>query len=523
MPNTQQSQAMAWDAAIGPQIAPAFDSEQALIGTVLFSDADRAAALADLRSDEFQDQTCRAVWRVLQGMHARGETIDPVTVAAHTSKRLQARLDAGFFFALASLRPTWVGWESEAKRIRDAARRRQLLELARSLETKAQDAEHDPVESAALAQADLLRLANVEPQDTVASLYELAQQPVDHGETLLGSGECRYLERGAVLLLAAPSGVGKSHLAAQAATAWACGRQAFGLVPYNDALRCMILQAENPPNDARTIAAGMFRGLQLTDADAELVNRNTRQVWLPGCTGQQLLARLRGLLAAWPADVVFLDPLAGFAHGDLTKPEVVQEFCRAGLGALAVQCRCALFVCHHVPKPNANKDKRKMGTYDHQYAGAGSADLVANWPRAVLTLEALDRGEFLMRAAKRRPPWQDHDGQQSWVLGIRHTESMVWETFEPPAEAKRRSQHTEPDLTAFTGQIVELFKECGPMKTRVYEERIMALGIKLRTARACVDLCLSDGLLVESRGLKNSKTVGLPGQAVQCGKETTNV
>lgn len=212
----------------------------------------------------------------------------------------------------------------------------------------------------------------------MVSLVELATQPIDFGETLIGAGSCRYIERNAVAVLAAPAGVGKSHLATQGAVGWSCGREAFGLRPMNGPLRVLKLQAEDPPNDAREMAANMINGLALTETERGLVAEDTRQVWLPGLTADASLDRVRVLPRQWPADLVFIDPLAGFAAGDLVRPEVVQSFCRAGLGALAVQFHCALFICHHVPKPNAQRDATRKGAYDFQYSGAGSADLVAN-------------------------------------------------------------------------------------------------------------------------------------------------
>ncbi|MBP7638015.1 MAG: AAA family ATPase [Kiritimatiellae bacterium] len=509
---------LSWDSKIGPHIPPTFDSEQALIACALFSDVDRPAALAAVPHTDFMNETCRAIWRVLQAMHRAGETIDPVSVAGRTTKRLQARLDAGYFFNLAALRPTHVGWESEAARIKAAARRRRIAETAQAMTQKVNDND-DPDAIIAEAQATLARMATVAAGDAPESVYELATQEIDHGETLLGDGECRYLERGAVLMLAAPSGVGKSHLAAQAAVSWACGRAVFGLRPHGDPLRSLIVQAENPPNDSRAIAAGMIRGLALSNSEAAAVHERTRQVWLPGCTGDAFLSRLRAMLAAWPCDVVIVDPLGGFVAGDLTKPETVQAFCRSGLGALAVQCRVALFVCHHIPKPTAAKDKRKMGSYDWQYAGAGSADLTANWPRAVLSMEAIERGQFVLHAGKRRPPWVDDQGQQAWEIGVRHSEAMVWETFELPKEQRKAGRQASPDPSTYAGAVTELFRVHGPMCKDVFESRLQAAEVPRDKGRACISLLIEGGVLAQWKGRGNAKIVGLAAAEPNMDKE----
>ena len=381
----------------------------------------------------------------------------------------------------------------------------------------------DATEPAALRAEIETLAANAEPSDTAKkatengapfSLVELAEQPIDPAETLIGAGSCRYVERGAVLLLAAPSGVGKSHLAAQGAVSWSCGRVAFGLPPTMP-LRCLILQAENPPNDSRSIARTMIEGLALSASERAAVHANTLQVWLPGCAGEPFLIEAARLLKAWPADLVFVDPLAGFADGDLVRPEVVQRFCRGGLSALAVKHRCALFVCHHVPKPNAQRDASRMGTYDHQYAGAGSADLVANWPRAVLTMQAIARGEFILRAAKRRPPWTTPDGMQAWEIGLRHTPGGTWETCEVDATTARTGRPKAPDPETFRAAVLVLLRDAGAMPKTALESRIRAKVTNSRDgARAVLELLQADGSLVAWRGAGRGgcTMIGLPAE-----------
>lgn len=332
------------------------------------------------------------------------------------------------------------------------------------------------------------------PKDDVSvplSLIEIANQPIDPTETLIGVGDCRWLERGAVAIMAALAGIGKSHLATQLATCWSCGRTAFGLPPVRP-LRILILQAENPPNDSRAIAGYIMRGLSLTENERAAVHANTRQIWLPGCTGTTFLDRARMYLAGWTADLVFIDPLSSFAPGDLVKPEIVQSFCRAGLSALANDCHCGLFILHHTPKPNSQRDPSKMGVYDHQYSGAGAADLVANWPRAVLTMQALERGKFILRAAKRRPPWATEQGEQLWMLGMKHTDSGIWEQFEVLPGLAEKNQPGKVDVLAFVPTDKQLSKDA-----LISRAQIAGIGEK-KTRRFIAEL-IEDGALHEWR------------------------
>ena len=303
-------------------------------------------------------------------------------------------------------------------------------------------------------------------------------------------------------------------MATQVAVSLSCGRAAFGLPPAAGPLRCLILQAENPPNDARGMARNMVAGLELSPDERELVAANTRQVWLPGTTGDEFLRTLAARLRVWPADLVFIDPLAGFADGDLTKPDTVQRFCRAGLGRLAVEHRAALFVVHHVPKPNAQRDATRTGAYDWQYAGAGSADLVANWPRAVLSMQTLARGEFLLRAAKRRPPWTAPDGAQRWQVGLRHTTAGTWSEFDvDDTTARTGGRPTAPDPETYRAEALALVGKSGPLPKTALEERFRAQLTGTRyQARAVLALLLADASLATWRGAGRggSILVGLP-------------
>jgi hypothetical protein len=352
----------------------------------------------------------------------------------------------------------------------------------------------------AFKQTELARvlgpLADAGPGDVMRdcfSLVDLAAQMIDHEETLIGDAFCRYQERGAVLLLSAGAGTGKSHVSAQCSVNFSQGLPAFGLPPTK-ALRCLTVQAENPPNDSRAIAANMLRGVS---ADGlSLVHENTRQLWLPGCTGDAFLARLANVLRRWSADMVFIDPLLAFSPGDLTRPDVVQSFCRQGLGKLAVDFGVGLFICHHTPKPNQNRDTSKMGAYDHQYTASGNADIAANWPRCALGLQPLARGEFLLRATKRRPPWKNANGEQIWEIGIRHTDAGVWETFEADAESVRTGRPPAPGIETFHGRGREIAAKVCPCSLSTLSNRFWrdVTGSKNR-GRELVDSLVNAGIL----------------------------
>lgn len=503
--------------------AAALDSERHLVGCLYGLPDGAAVARAvstGLQVLHFSDPLAAALFSAVVRHAERVPDLPPACdpdTFAHAGRKLGREIDTFELQALIDASPPTAEavpvlarrvMADHARRLAFAATERALVDLRGGGDVQAAAAELRYATEA---------LGRTGPQRSVAvSLVALADQPIEPGETLLGTGNCRWLERGAVALLVAPSGVGKSHIAAQAAVCWACGLPAFGLPPTNGPLRVMILQAENPPNDSRQIAHGMIEGLGLTNEERAMVDRNTRQIWLPGHTGDAFLATARSILAEWPADLLFIDPLAGFADGDLTRPEIVQRFCRAGLGRLAVESKCGLLVCHHVPKPNPNRDPSKLGVYDFQYIGAGSADLVANWPRAVLTLQTLTRGEFLLRAAKRRPPWRTEAGEQAWTMGLRHTDAGTWETFAPDPVSGRTGRSPAPDPHAHRAPVTQLFATGGPLPRGAAEQCVTAKVTGTRgSARAVLSLLLADGTLVtwRGRGRGGIAMIGLPGQA----------
>jgi hypothetical protein len=83
-----------------------------------------------------------------------------------------------------------------------------------------------------------------------ASFLDFSQREIDESKTLLGK---RYLCRGGGLFIVAPSGHGKSVLAAQAAIEFACGLPAFGIKPTKQ-LKSLIVQAEDDDGDVTEMA-----------------------------------------------------------------------------------------------------------------------------------------------------------------------------------------------------------------------------------------------------------------------------
>ena len=90
----------------------------------------------------------------------------------------------------------------------------------------------------------------------VRTLDQFVVDPETNGNSLLGK---RWLCRGGALLLAAPTGIGKTSFSLQAAITWALERPHFGIAP-SGRLKVLIVQGENDDADLAEIVMGFFAG-----------------------------------------------------------------------------------------------------------------------------------------------------------------------------------------------------------------------------------------------------------------------
>jgi len=120
----------------------------------------------------------------------------------------------------------------------------------------------------------------------------------------------------------------------------------------------------------------------------------------------------------------------------------VGQFLRNWINPLLMRHNCALMIVHHTGKPSSDPRSRSQWRgSDWAYLGTGSAEL-ANWARAVVTLQELEEGQYEFRCAKR---WQDSGlrgptAEEAPMIKLQHSKSGIcWSYAEPeeraPAEA----------------------------------------------------------------------------------------
>jgi hypothetical protein len=335
------------------------------------------------------------------------------------------------------------------------------------------------------------------PQPPAAkSLGDLKRRTEDDPNELLRTG---FLCRGGGLLLAAPTGIGKSSFALQAMILWALGRACFGITPTRP-LKSLLIQAENDDGDLAEMRDGVIAGMDLTDEEKKTAMENVIVFQENTRTGKAFFDyTVAPLLELHHPDLLWIDPALSYIGSNASAQEAVGYFLRNLLNPLLSQSRCGCIVIHHTNKPSKGEEKSAWQAGDFAYLGSGSAEW-ANWARAVLAIRSIGSHEiFELRAGKRgsRIGWKDEDGKTSFARLIGHaTEPGVicWRTAtedETPAGKPRRAG-TREDLTA----LVPLEKPVA--KALLIDQWKDHYGNKDK-GRAFLDSLIADGKLFEWR------------------------
>lgn len=219
----------------------------------------------------------------------------------------------------------------------------------------------------------------------------------------------RFLYRGGICILSAPTGVGKSSFIMQWAMHLATCRDYFGLRIggyYKDKnLRVLVIQAENDEYDLCECRDGvvMACGEQMAmQADPHL-----SFVTMPDACAEEFATRLDAHCHVFKPDVVFIDPVFSFLGGDNSAQKDVTHWVRNLINPVLMRHKVACIITHHVNKPQ--KDKIETGAYNM----SGSAEW-ANAARCCLAFEKASEGLYFLVATKRgqRLGWKNDAGER---------------------------------------------------------------------------------------------------------------
>lgn len=220
-------------------------------------------------------------------------------------------------------------------------------------------------------------------------------RPIDYGENLLGN---RFLERGGIVAMVAPSGVGKSVACLQMSINFACGREAFHIKPDRP-LRVLVIENEDTLNDCKSPVQGVWASLSLPDEEADRVRENLRVVKVVGVRGKRAADDFKSLVKEHESDLVFINPLLSYCPGK--QGEETEVFIRESLLPLAHETKTGLFLIHHTPKIGRQNGVGTGGNeYERQYDAAGKADVV-NALRGIINIQPCGNRVFRFTADKR--------------------------------------------------------------------------------------------------------------------------
>ena len=274
--------------------------------------------------------------------------------------------------------------------------------------------------------------------------------PEEDGRTVAGH---RWLRKGGSCILAGPSGIGKSSLGRQLAISWALGRPCFGVNPAKP-LKILMVQAENDMADLHDMDIGIYKGLQiLGNAEAEaVVHRNLVTNHNVADTGLDFIKALQKLVDHHQPDLVIVDPLLSFIGNDISKQEVVGQFCRNWLNPILAGSNVAFLGIHHTGKPPkeivpAKKEKAPTRTIaESAYQMLGSSELT-NWARAVMILNQKRNRTYELVFAKRgvRAEARHPNGMQTDTIYLEHASSGIyWVQVNPPEECATANEELPP-------------------------------------------------------------------------------
>lgn len=313
------------------------------------------------------------------------------------------------------------------------------------------------------------------------------KRPVENDPTELL--RTRFLCRGGTVLLAGPTGIGKSSLTYQCALCWGVGRECFGLTPARP-LTTTIIQAENDQGDLAEMRDGVLRGFSWSPNEVGQALEAVHFVCESRSSGADFAPFLQKILEARPSDLVILDPVFAYLGGDASKQATVSPWLRNSLLPVVQETGVGLILVHHTNKPRVGEEKGKWEAGDYAYLGSGSSEF-ANFCRGVVTLRSLgDDSIFELRAPKRgkRLGWTDtaqfikHSDEGIYWLQATAEEVETLTGKEGPHKRMLRILQSEDGMAG-----EQWLKKIVEARPKIYKDRAARIHIRKLQQMGLVD------------------------------------
>ena len=364
-------------------------SERALIGAML-QEHDRVFPIcqeAGITAASFTDSRARRVWETMAKLRAaKPGIVDLLTVAEGYGGDSFEAMQA--LEKLVNECPTIAYAQHYAQKVREAERRRMLLDAAKTAQEQLANGEAiDAVADKFKAAADGLienaiggPLVSTFPPMTFSYLRDLEVKPEENH--IMGKG---WLRRGAWSLFTGSTGIGKSVAVQQMAACVASGKSVFGLSVASP-FKVLLLTAEQ---DEETLQRDFVAIAEHEGLDAALLDANLQIHHAYALDGPPLIVALEAELARRVFDLLILDNYQAFSGAaDLNDSAAWKEFI-APLSKLLKQHNAAMLLVDHTGKP---RERKGWGVNDSVYVGAGTSRK-ANGARTSAELYSPEEGD----------------------------------------------------------------------------------------------------------------------------------
>ncbi len=319
------------------------------------------------------------------------------------------------------------------------------------------------------------------------SPFGFLEKGICDNDILLGDG---FLEREGAVLLAGPSGIGKSSIAMQMGCCWACGKDAFDLEPPK-AHRVAMIQHEDSRNDLVRQSEALHH-LGLDEKEIQQVHKNFWIETVRGRIGVEAINIMRELVKWHKADILILNPLSAYHDGDISQNRDNIHFLYGYLGALLEELKIGLFAFHHKGKPpraahGGNNNRHEEDVYFQVMYEILGGSTLTNFFRGIITVSPIGNSEvFKFTLAKRFEEsgwisksqmfkWDDDPTKRLWVPA----------SVAEADDAKKNSKKTLADLYGLVPVMGTIHKD-------TLENNATEAGFKRREYRGLLAEALQD-------------------------------